>query len=436
MIYLSHLLGRRIADNSGKIAGILEDLIILDGEKAAEVTALVCRNKNSLFRIPISYVTVIEKEIKLSIQNDKIPMLGSVNPDDLHLKSAILDKQLIDTEGLKVIRVNDVALANVNGKFSVIGVDAGFSGFLRRLGVPKTIGNLLPEAGKKIGNIISWEFVAPLEPDPKHLHLKIERKSIHAMHPADLAELMGDLSDEERVLVLKSIDNNMAADALAEAEPKVQKSIVEDIRVKRIIPVLEKMTADEVADMLSFTNKKKAEEILSLIKPEIAKQVKEILKYPEDTAGALMTTEFIAIPWNLTAEQTINKMREIIPTISNIYYLYVTNEKNELVGVLSLRQLIIVPPQKKVCDFMNSDVAKVELSDSKQHMAKVLSKYNLLALPVVDSNNILKGVVTAHDIIENVMPESWSRGKVKKSRVRKEKKIAAETTSAKSDIKQ
>jgi magnesium transporter len=243
MIYLSHLLGKTIIDSKEKNIGILEDLIILDGEKAAEVVAIVCKCKKGTFRIPIKFVEVIEHLIKLSVEEDRALQFGTVQPDDIRLKASLLDKQLIDTEGLKVIRVNDVALSMLNGKLSAIGVDSGIGGFMRRLGISSSITKALLDKKTNAKNIICWEFVAPLEPDSKHLNLKIERKSIHAMHPADIAEIMGDLSKEERVLVLKSLDDNVAADTLAEAEPEVQKSIVEDVKTKRITSILEKMTA-------------------------------------------------------------------------------------------------------------------------------------------------------------------------------------------------
>ena len=426
MIYLSHLLNKTIIDSRENKIGTLEDLIILDGEKSAEVVAIVCKNRDGLFRIPINLVEVIEHIIKLSVSRERALNFGTVQPDDLHLKSAILDKQLIDTDGLKVIRVNDVALSTVGGKFCVIGVDSGVRGLMRRLGINDSISKALLKSKNGVPNIIPWEFVAPLEPDPKHLRLKIERKSINSMHPADLAELMEDLSKEERVLVMKSLDTNMAADALAEAEPHIQKGIVEDMKIKRVTSILDKMTADEIADLLALTNDSKREEILSIMKPEIAKQVMEIMKYPEDTAGALMSTEFISIPWHMTAEQAINKMRELSPSHSKIYYLYVVNEKGELEGVLSLRQLIVVQPKEKVCDFMNTQIAKVDVSTPKQHIAMLLSKYSLLALPVVDEHGILKGIVTAHDIIENVMPESWAKGRVKRHRTKKPAREASE----------
>jgi len=428
LIYLSHLLNKTIIDSRENKIGTLEDLIILDGEKSAEVVAIVCKNRDGLFRIPINLVEVIEHIIKLSVSRERALNFGTVQPDDLHLKSAILDKQLIDTDGLKVIRVNDVALSTVGGKFCVIGVDSGVRGLMRRLGINDSISKALLKSKNSVPNIISWEFVAPLEPDSKHLRLKIERKSINSMHPADLAELMEDLSKEERVLVMKSLDTNMAADALAEAEPHIQKGLVEDMKIKRVTSILDKMTADEIADLLALTNDSKREEILSIMKPEIAKQVKEIMKYPEDTAGALMSTEFISIPWHMTAEQAINKIRELAPSHSKIYYLYVVNEKGELEGVLSLRQLIVVQPNKRVCDFMNTQIAKVDVSTPKQHIAMLFSKYSLLALPVVDEHGILKGIVTAHDIIENVMPESWAKGRVKRNRTKKPTREASDNS--------
>ncbi|MEM0230840.1 MAG: CBS domain-containing protein [Candidatus Woesearchaeota archaeon] len=421
MLYFSTILGRKIIDSAEEEIGTLEDLIIIDGEDEAEVVALVCKRKTSPLRIPIKFVDVIERVIKLSIRKEKALLFGEPNPDEILLKSSILDKQLIDTNGAKIVRVNDIALLHKNNGLFVIGVDASFKGLLRRLGVGSTI-PAIPKFLKKGGevevpNMIPWKFVAPLEPDPRHLKLKIERENLNKIHPADLANIIGQLSREERILVMRSLDENVAAEALAEADPGIQKSLLEEMKLKRIKDILDKMSADEIADLLSISNREKAEEILSLLKPEISAQVKQIMQYPENTAGAMMSTDFISVQMNMTAQEVIEKMRKRAPNSSQIYYIYVVDSKGKLVGVLSIRSLLIANPKKKVADFMNTEIAKVEVTSPKQHIAKLLSKYNLLALPVVDSEGVLKGIVTAHDVVDELMPDSWDKKDLKRQRV-------------------
>jgi len=416
IIYLSQILNSKIFDSQGKEIGVLEDLIILDGEKHAEIVALACRKNNELFRIPINHVSIIGKKINLTVIKEKAFSFGNVQNDDLKLKGLVLDKQLIDVDGLKVVRVNDVALANVHNKFCVIGVDVGIRGFIRRLSMLKVLEKIIP--AKASNNLLAWEFVAPLEPDPMHVHLKIPRNSLKELHPADLADLMEELSHEERAMIFRALDEETAADTLIEAEPSVQKSLVQSIKVKKIASVFEKMSPDEIADIITMMDKEKAEELFEILPPHIVKHVKEILRYSEDSAGAIMSTEFITIPWNYTAEQTINKMRELSPSAAHIYYIYVVKESNELMGVLSLRHLITADPNKRVCDFMNTEMLKVHTSTSKRDMAKLFSKYGLLALPVVDEKGILKGVVTADEVIETVMPQAWARTKVYHKRKR------------------
>jgi len=421
MLYFSTILGKKIIDSKEEPIGTLDDMIIIDGEEEAEVVALVCKRKTGLLRIPMKYVDVIEREIKLSIPKEKALLFGEPSPDEILLKGSILDKQLIDTNGVKVVRVNDIILLHKKGGLFVIGVDASVKGFMRRLGIrdplldiPKIIRkNETPE----IPHMIPWKFVAPLEPDPRHLKLKIERENLNKIHPADLAKLMGELSREERILVMRSLDEDVAADALVEAEPEIQKSLLEEMKLKRIKDILDEMSADEIADLLSISDKEKAEEILSLLKPEVAAQVRQIMRYPENTAGAMMSTDFIAVRMDMTAEEVIEKMRKIAPESSQLYYIYVVDSAGRLVGVLSIRNLLVANPKKKVSDFMNTEIAKVEVTSPKQHIAKLLSKYSLLALPVVDSDGVLRGIVTANDVVDELMPESWDRKDLKRQKV-------------------
>jgi len=416
IIHFSALKGKSIVDVENLYVGKLEDVVIIDGEKFAEVTAIVYKANGDKVKIPWKLVDSLNKNVYLHVKkNTLVP--EKINPNDILLAEHILDKQLIDVDGLKVIRVNDIIMAKVYDKFSVVSVDAGIRGFIRRLGVdiPFVKGN---------PNIIPWEFVEPLQAD-KDLKLKVSRHKIAKLHPADIADLLEELSPKERATVIGSLDDQTAARTLVESEPDIRKSVFDNIKTLRIAAVLEKMSFDEAADLLSLMPDERASEILKLTNPEFSAKIYEVLGYSAGSAGRIMTPEFIAVPEDYTAEQTISTLRELMPKAEHAYYIYVVNKESKLVGVLSMRELVTSHPSRKIAEFMNNRVIKVLDKDPKEEAAKLIVKYNLMVLPVVDKFDHLIGIITMDDVLANVVPRSWRKISYKKIRKRRKSKSAA-----------
>jgi flagellar motility protein MotE (MotC chaperone)/uncharacterized protein YrrD len=410
MVYFSQLKGKPVIDSQGKKIGVIKDLVFSDGMDYAQVTHLIYLSKDR-YRKKIAWRFI--KEIKEAPKKEDIEIHLNTSLDDLNilfekesdlLVSSLVDKQIVDVDGQKIVRVNDVLLGKIGDKFCVVAVCVGTRSLLRVLGI---------KGGDKLAakeKIIPWASVETLEKDLHDLHLRYQKSKIADLHPSDIADIIEDLSHDERVLIFNSLGKKKAAKTLIEVEPDVQSSFLKNLKMARIVEILEDMPPNEAADILSLMPKRRTNSILNSMKSEKAKKIREILKYPEESAGSIMHTEFVAIPQHYTAQQTINLLRKLKPVSEKIYHLYVVDKKKHLIGVLSIRSLLTAPPKEVISNFMRTRIAKVRLNTSKKDVAHALTKYNLFALPVVDNNNVLKGIVKADEVLEEIMPKSWKKG--------------------------
>jgi Mg2+ transporter MgtE len=318
-----------------------------------------------------------------------------------------------------VVRVNDLQLAESGGAMLLVGADIGFRGILRRLGIEKIVKSLARLFGRDLPMVlVSWDVVDAIAPGAGQggtpagddaVRLRISGSRIAKLHPADIADIVEELGAKERRAVFETLTEEMAADTLEEMELEDQVSVIEHMDAERASDILEEMPPDEVADILTELPEDRAQQILGLMEKEEAEDVQELLAYEEHTAGGLMTTEYVAVPDTLTAQDCIETLRRMEPDAESIYYVFVVDPEEHLQGVLSLRDLIVAPPDKPIGEIMNRDVVTVRLEDGQKEVAAVLSKYNLLAVPVVDDEFRLQGVVTVDDALDAVLPESVKR---------------------------
>jgi Mg2+ transporter MgtE len=241
------------------------------------------------------------------------------------------------------------------------------------------------------------------------LKLSISREKLQEIHPADLAQIMDDLDRDERVELMTTLTNADAAEALAEAEPKVQSDTVKSLPSELAADIIEAMEPDDATDILSDLRPEKAGEIISLMAGHKADAVRRLLKHPEGTAGSIMTTEFIALPESLTVDETIQRLRTLAPKEEQAYYLHVIDAQGRLIGVLSIRALIISQPERRIAEIMSSEIVSVSVNDSVETVAAALRKYNLMALPVLDESNHLVGTVTIDDVLDIVLGKKRNR---------------------------
>jgi len=257
--------------------------------------------------------------------------------------------------------------------------------------------------GKDVeGQYIAWDAVDPLHEGTAALKLKYDRLS--KMHPADIAEIVTQLGRQVGTSVFETLDTETAADTLQEFDTELQVEVIEGLDDARAADIIEAMEPDDAADLLAEMSQERANALLGLMNRAEADEVRSLLAYDENTAGGTMTTEYVAIPATLTAEQTINRLRELAPEAETIYYIYVTDEEEHLLGVLSLRDLIVSQPQARVADFMHDGPISVTADTPHQDVAFILAKYNLLAVPVVDQEKRLLGIVTVDDAIDLLLP--------------------------------
>jgi len=320
----------------------------------------------------------------------------------------VLDKQIVDTEGRKVIRVQDIQLARVDRKIRVIAVDVSGRAILRRLGVG-AISDLLPSRLSPGHNYIDWANVDLIGSGVESVKLKVAHDKLGLLHPADIADIINELSPDDRVALLESLDKEVAADAVEEMIPAHQAGALTEMEPKKAAEILKEMEPDDAVDLLADLPDEKTAELLSIIKKEEADELRELLSHAEDSAGGIMTTEFIALDANMTVGQAIEHIRKLEPDAETIYYAYVVDKDERLLGVLSLRKMIVSGPKTPIRDLMATSPVTVNVKDAQEEAAKAIAKYNLLAVPVVDDEGRLEGIVTVDDAIDVVIPTAWKK---------------------------
>ena len=411
MPFISELVGRPVADLDGVLIGNLKELLAnLQGDiPLPKIVALEVKRGNQSRMVPINDVTVlIAPAVSLNKrQADLSPYIPS--PDDMYLIRDVLDKQIIDTNGVRVVRVNDLELTRVNGGIFVANVDISGAALIRRLGLSGVSRRLANRVGRgSQPGSISWVDVELIASD-QPLRLKVPSEKITELHPADLADILTDLTRQEGREFLESLDLETLADTLEEVEPDFQASLVEGMSNERVADVLEEMEPDEAADLLAELPEERSQELLELMEDDEADEVRKLLTYPDDSAGGIMTTEFVAVHPDLTAEQVIGLLREQAQEVESIFYVFVTDPADKLVGVFSLRELVISPPEVKVSDLMIKRVVSVHLEDSQDDCAQAIAKYDLVAIPVIDDERHLHGIVTADDALDKIIPTAWKK---------------------------
>ena len=410
MLYLSQAIGRPVRDKLGESIGTVADLIVAIGDRYPPVTGIVVKtNGREIFLHWPSVTSLDASGATLGTSAIDISKFQQ-RPNEIRLKLDLMDRQIVDIDGRKVVRVNDLRLDEIEGSLHLVAVDVGAAGLLRRLGLEGPWRTIARGLHRDIPErYIDWEDVDPVERTIASVKLRVPHKGLAELHPADLATIIDQLSRSDRVGVISALDDEAAADAIGEMEPETQVDILEDLEPGRAADILEEMDPDEAADLVADLSDESRVEILGLMEKEEADEVQELMTYDEETAGGIMTTEFVAVPANLTAAQTIDRLRELEPTTETIYYVYVTDSDDRLVGVLSLRDLIVAKPETVISTFMYDEPVAVRTDASQEEVTDVVARYNLLALPIVDAEGRLEGIVTVDDAMDTLLPQPSKR---------------------------
>ncbi len=403
ILFLTELLGLKVYDLKGRTLGVVKD---------AAIVPLIHPSRVDRFLLGggWAWLTIRHDQVR-SISLDGIYLkdeqLTPYHSDEymLRLVRDLLDQQIIDAEGRKVVRVTDITFKiqqdNGTNTLSIAEVDIGLRSIFRRL----IQGVLPPRWIRRIQSVIPphfirWEHCSILEADPqRRLRLNISNKLLEQMHPADLADIVEDLTPEDREAIFETIDSEVAAETLSEVEPEIQASILESLEAEKAADIVEEMAPHEAADVLAELGEQTSEEILEEMEQEPKTEVQELLEYEEDTAGGLMNTEFVAVPQSATVRDAMDALKAHEETLEKLNTLFLVDQQEHLTASVPLARLFTVPGSTPLRDLAAENLISVTLEEKQDRITETFDKYNLLALPVVDAEGRLAGAITADEVI-------------------------------------
>ncbi len=417
--YLSQILGMKYLSDDGTVLGKIKDFLIdqtpLPGKESdpirPRVIAIKVKNGKEYRVLDFSSFEIKKFKRKLRITCLEVHDISTASLTNcLWLADDIQDKQIVDINGRKLVRVNDIRLVMIPAGTYAIAVDVGIDGLLRRIGIDKPIQSVLDPFSVDIpGKFILWDDIAAVDFSNSNIKLTKSSSKLNTLHPSDLADIIEDLDKASRTYVFASLDEETAADVLEELEPHVQVHIVESLPVEKVADVLEKMPADEVADLLDELAEDKAEKLLDEMEKESSEEVRELLEYPNKVVGSLMSTDFYTFNEDLTVAETIEELRRQQPEPAHIYAIIVTDRHERFLSSVSLGELVIADPSRRLKEIMNKHAVSVFDDDKVDSLADLVSRYNLLAVPVINKNRMMEGVVVVEDIVEDLLRRRKTR---------------------------
>lgn len=417
MLYLSQLLGKPVIDASGEKIGSISDLAIQTGEVFPRITSLAFQGPGKVpFMISWrKYVDAFEDDcVRLSVNSTGI-RFSYLQPDEVLLARDLLNRQIVDTQGMKVVRVNDLKLSESGSQLRLLGAEVGARGILRGLApwVETAVVAIAKRFNHRIDEqIIAWNYMDLLDRDLSKVQLSVSHTRLDELHPADVADILEQLDPAQRLAVFQHLDDERAGDAISEMEDEYQADVIDDLDDARASKLLGNMDPDDAADIVRDLPYEKAERLLRLMGVEDAEDIRKLLGYRDETAGGMMTTQFVAMHEDDTVGEAIDTMRALDEDFPTIHYLYVLNDYEKLVGVLSLRTLVLAQNSTALRDVMFDDDLITALPDEPEaDVADDISKYNLVAIPVVNEHGRMLGIVTfddALDVIEDDADETKS----------------------------
>lgn len=405
---LSELLGARVYDPSGAASGRVREVTLAPQEDRNRIASFIVKTKTGNRILPFSAVSAIDADIHTSTPPADWPAANGSEGLFL-LERDLLDQQVIDVHGRKVVRVNDVDLqveaipegGKPHAILRIHSVDIGARGAIRRLlrglAPRATLDHLLQRIPPRT---IPWSFVDLIETDAaRRVKLKISNEGLAKLHPADIADIIEDLAPDEREAVFRTLDEDVAAETLEEVDPKVQKAIVESLDSERAAEIVEEMDPDAAADLLADLSQDHTEQILVEMEPAASQEVVELLEHREETAAGRMTTEFLALPVTATVENAIGVMRDFEGGIETVNTIYLVDSHGTLSGAVPLIKLVLAQSSTPLLSLTQEPLVSTHETTSDLEVAELFDKYNLVTLPVIDDHNKLTGVITSDDVI-------------------------------------
>jgi len=420
-IYFSEIIDNPVLDMEGKHVGEIYDIVVKSTQVYPQSVALIVRK--GLFNrkyvvIPWADIGSLGlKEAHLKVMRKKLDFKEKHdNPQEFTLRRDILDQQVVDTHNHKVIRINDIHLLSVDQALMAAHVDISTRGLIRRMGFEDFVDFILKLVNKdsdylKKEQLITWKYIQPLSVNPvsKTIKVDVPEKQFSSIPAADLGDIFLDLNTKQQAILFKSLDSKTQGRIFAHIDFKTQKSLVEDLEPKQVAEFFNHVPSDEATDFLEKLPKYMTEHLLGFIETRYAKKLSQLLGYSSDSAGGLMTAEYIVFPKDTTIEAALKQIKERVFKVEPAQYVYIVDEEHKLVGCTNFRRLILADPQKLISDAAFPKTYFVNLDSSVKEVAYLMEKYKYYTIPVVDSNHVLQGIVTVDDILSQVIAIAWRR---------------------------
>ncbi len=403
-VSLTALLGTPVTDSQGQLRGKLKDIVVATGPDGGKVAGLVLKTRTGLSVVPSQEVMETPAG---TLELRSAAALAPLKDESsyLFLQRDLVDRQIIDINGRKVVRVNDVDLEwtgeGAARHLRVAEVEVGLRGAFRRV-----FKGILPRArlesiSRRFGaRAIPWQFVDVIEPDPaRRVKLRIEHERLAEIHPSELADILEDLAPAEREAIFTSLDEEVAAETLEEVEPKLQKALLEKLDEERIADIVEEMDPGAAADLLSELPEDQSDAILEEMEPEERQEVEDLLEFDEDSAAGCMTTDFVYVGVDATVAQAVQALRSFDGDPESVTEVFLLDEKRMLRGAIPLARLVMAQPETHLSILAEPRVLSCPADLKQNELAEMFDKYNLHALPVVDPQGRMVGVVRAEQVI-------------------------------------
>jgi CBS domain-containing protein len=405
--FFSEFLNRRVYNVSRQKVGKIVDLVAERAEPYPMIIGMRVRTRGRKEYLPWEKIIQIEPRLTLSEMDLLDPEHSFPEKDTILLREEVMDKQIVDTFGAKVVRVNDLHFLRVDSCLRLVHVDVGFRGLMRRVGWEKLVDQVLRWFFSYIlpNQFISWKYVQLLSGSDL-LHLSVSQKKLSHLHPADLADIIEDLGGRERSAIFHALDAETAAEALEEIDPKIQKALIETISVEKASDIVEEMSPSDAADLLADLPEERAEEILEGMEQEKAEDLRELLVHSDETAGGLMTTAYLSLTPRVTVETAIARLKAEAPNLDIMDYIFIVDEEEVLQGVVSIRDLLTAHSTQTLSEIQPGRVVSVKPNEDQHEVVEAFAKYGFRALPVVDEGGHLKGVIGFRSVLDVLAPEA------------------------------
>jgi magnesium transporter len=403
VFFLSEVIGKRVFQQGKKI-GRLSDIIIVDGDKAAEVTLLVIERSFGYPSLLIPWAKVVSMNNVITVDLETIEQYeGKPAPNMVLLRDHVLDKKVLDLDGNEVEVVYDIQLVQRNRRLYVSGVDSSRYGLLRRIGL-KAVANFISSLASKVrDNVIPWMYVQHLPEQISSfagdVKLKVLKERLSEIPPVDMADILEELDHEQRVALFKQLDRDHASDTLEEIEPRVQRDLISSLKKEKVAELLNQMTPPQAADILAVLPMSDANDIMKLMDAKNSQQVQLILQDKEQKNIDFSTSKFIKFPPETPVQEVIDHLRTVAADKDVIMYIYVVDANDVLVGVVDLRELLQAKPEDRLGDIMNKRVKTLSATSTLYEASEMFKHYGFRAIPLTDDNNQILGVVTYKDVM-------------------------------------